>query len=81
MRIAVRNKADGPWRLVESAEYGNEAELQVLLAESPSLIPVDEIRDGTPSLVAAVREFGLPSSGSTDLLAFSAESCAAAWPI
>jgi hypothetical protein len=73
MRIAVRNKADGPWRLVESAEYGNEAELQVLLAESPSLISVDEIRDGMPPLVAAVREFGLPGSGSTDLLAFSAE--------
>jgi hypothetical protein len=36
---------------------------------SPSLIPVDEIRDGMPPLVAAVREFGLPGSGSTDLLA------------
>jgi len=69
MRIAVRSKADGPWRLVESAGYGNEADLQVLLAESPSLIPVGEIRDGMPPLVAAVREFSLPGSGATDLQA------------
>ena len=69
MRIAVRSKTDGQWRLVESAGYDNEAELQALLAESPSLIPVDQIGDGMPPLVAAVREFGLPGSGSTDLLA------------
>ena len=49
MRIAVRSQADAPWRLVESAGCGNEAELQALLAGSPSLIPADEIRDGGPS--------------------------------
>jgi hypothetical protein len=48
-----------------------EKELQELLAESPSLIPADDIRDGFSPLVVAVREFGLPGSGNTDLLAFS----------
>jgi len=47
-------------------------ELHVLLAETPSLIPVDDIRDGFSPLVVAVREFGLPGSGNTDLLSFSA---------
>ena len=73
MRIVVKSAASGEWKLVESADYDNEAELQKLLAESPSLIPVDEIREDLPPLVAAVREFGLPGSGSTDLLAFTAE--------
>ena len=73
MRIAIRSATTGAWRLVESADYDNEAELQKLLAESPSLIPVDEIREGISPLVVAVREFGLPGSGSTDLLAFNAD--------
>lgn len=73
MRIAIRSATTGEWRLVESADYGNEAELQKLLAESPALIPVDEIREEASPLVVAVREFGLPGSGSTDLLAFSAD--------
>jgi hypothetical protein len=73
VRIAVRSAASGEWKLVESADYDDEAELQTLLAESPSLILVDEIREGISPLVVAVREFGLPGSGSTDLLAFSAD--------
>lgn len=72
MRVAVRSTPSDEWKLVESADYGLERELQELLAESPSLLPMDEIREDLSPLVAAVREFGLPGSGSTDLLAFSA---------
>ena len=73
MRIAIRSATTGEWRLVESADYDKEAELQKLLAGSPSLIPAGEIREGLSPLVVAVREFGLSGSGSTDLLAFSAD--------
>jgi hypothetical protein len=71
VRILVRGSESNQWRLVDSADYDNEAELQELLAESPSLIPVGEIREDASPLVVAVPEFGLPGSGSTDLLAFS----------
>lgn len=73
MKILMRNQKSESWKLVESAAYGAEAELQSLLASSPSLIPIDEIREGVSPLVVAVREFGLTGSGNTDLLAFSAE--------
>ncbi|MCS7135882.1 MAG: hypothetical protein NZ931_02150 [Aigarchaeota archaeon] len=42
-----------------------------MLVESPSLIAIDEIREGAAPLVFAVSEFGLPGSGATDVLAFS----------
>jgi hypothetical protein len=46
MRVVVKGASSGKWKLVESADQDNETELQMLLAESPSLIPVDEIRAG-----------------------------------
>ena len=73
MRILIRHTHRPSWDLVESTDYSDEAELQKLLAESPSLIPVHELREGTASLVVAVREFWLPGSCSADLLAFSAD--------
>ena len=73
MKILIRGQKDKEWHLVESAVYGNEAALQKLLAESPSLISIDEIRPGSPPLVTAVREVGLPGSGHTDLLAFNVQ--------
>jgi len=48
-----------------------EMELQKLLIEAPSLIPVDEIREDISPFVIAVDEFGLPGSGNTDVLAFN----------
>lgn len=71
MKILLRNQEDGEWELVESAEYSAETELQELLAESPSLISINEIRVDASPLIASVREVGLPGSGSTDLLAFN----------
>src|SRR3990172_243528 len=72
MQILMRNSNDKQWKLVETAAYGKEAELQHLLAESPSLISIKDVRPNAGNLVVAIREFGLPI-GSIDLLAFSAE--------
>lgn len=70
MKILLRTDKQDAWKLVESAAYSAEAELQRLLAESPSLISLDEIHPGSEPLIAAVREFPLPI-GSVDLLAFN----------
>jgi len=73
MKIIIRNNETKKWKFAESVRTGAEAELQNLLASSPSLLPVDEIREGVSPLVFAVCEFGLPGSGNTDILAFSAD--------
>jgi len=72
MKILIRKENSGTWNLVRSVEYGGETELQELLADSPSIIPVGDIQEQAAELVIAVREFGLPGSGNTDILAFSA---------
>lgn len=73
MKILTRSNKLKRWKIAESIKTKAEAELQDLLDNSPSLIPVDEIREGVSPLVFAVREFGLPGSGNTDILAFSAD--------
>jgi hypothetical protein len=72
MRILVKRNGEEDWRTVEPDHYGNEAELQELLAECPSLIPLEEVGEGLGEMVVAVREFGLPGSGSTDIVGFTA---------
>lgn len=72
MKILTRTKSEKAWKLVESAAYEGEKELQALLAESPSLISIQDVREGASPLVVAVREFPLPLTNSLDLLAFSA---------
>jgi hypothetical protein len=72
MRILIRRQNDGEWHLVDSAIYSDEKELQYLLAEDPSIIPIHEVRPNASPLVFAIREFPL-TIGSIDLLAFSAE--------
>jgi len=73
MKILVRNKNSNKWKIAESFRPKDEKELQVLLTETPSLIRIDDIRDGISPLIFAVREFGLPGSGATDILTFSAD--------
>ena len=73
MKIIIRDNQTKEWKFIESARAKAEAELQKLLAESPSLMPVGEIREGMSQLVFAICEFGLPGSGNTDILAFSAD--------
>ena len=73
MKILIRNGKHTKWEPVDVAGYVIEAELQKLLAESPSIITIDEVREGASPLVVAVREFGLPGSGNTDILAFNSQ--------
>jgi hypothetical protein len=72
MKILIRKYASSKWQVVHSSDYRGETDLQKLLAESPDLITIEDIRAGAPPLVAAVREVGLPGSGNTDILAFNA---------
>jgi hypothetical protein len=73
MRILIRDSKTKKWAVADTIKARAESELQKLLIESPSPITVDEIRDGASKLVTAIGEFGLPGSGSTDILAFSAQ--------
>lgn len=69
----MRNDQSKRWGPADFVRAKAEADLQHLLIESPFLIPIDEIREGVSPLVFAVGEFGLPGSGNTDVLAFSAD--------
>jgi hypothetical protein len=71
MKILMREDKSKKWELVESNAYAAEKELQELLADSPDIISMEEIRPGAGPLVAAVREFSLPV-GYIDILAFTA---------
>lgn len=73
MKILVRGPNSKKWDFADLVNVKAEVELQRLFIESPSLIPIDEIRDGVSPLVVAVGEFGLPGSGNTDVLAFTAD--------
>ena len=72
MKILLRHGKSEAWNMVESAKYQDENELQKLLADSPSLISIDDVRPGAGALVTAVREFPL-DIGYVDLVAFSAQ--------
>ena len=72
MKILMRDDKSKKWDLVESNAYAAETELQELLAGSPEIVSMDEIRPGAGPLVAAVREFNLPPVGFIDILAFTA---------
>jgi len=72
MKILLRHGNRENWKLVQSFSYGDEKELQKLLAESPDLIPAKDMREGASQLVAVVREYSVPI-GSIDLLGFTAE--------
>ncbi len=70
MKIVVRKEKESGWKVADPEVYKGEKELQQLLYESPSLIPINEIGQNDSQLIAAVQEFGLPGSGSTDIIAF-----------
>lgn len=69
----MRRAGSSEWTIVESALYRAEDELQRLLADSPSLLPLADMRPEARELLVAVREFQIPGSGYLDLLGFSAE--------
>jgi hypothetical protein len=51
MKILLRNDKKEIWKLVESAAYEGEGDLQDLLAKSPSLISIEDVRVGAGQLV------------------------------
>ncbi len=71
MKILIRTSGTTAWVEVGSASYEAEADLQQLIADSPSIIPVEEITGEDSPYVLSVKEFALPGSGNTDLLLFS----------
>jgi len=71
MKILMRNQRDKEWRVASSVRPAREIELQQLLVANPSLVPIEEIRNGSSPLVLAVDEFELPSNGTVDILAFN----------
>ena len=71
MKILIKEKDKRHWTEVESALYNAEADLQKLIADSPSIIPVEEIMDDPNPYVFSVKEYGLPGSGNTDVLLFN----------
>jgi hypothetical protein len=73
VRILLKDGQDKEWKSVDSTTYSAEADLRGLIAKGPSIIPVDEIREGMPPFVMAVREYGLPGSGNTDVMLFNVE--------
>ncbi|MEM2917553.1 MAG: hypothetical protein QXN63_04280 [Candidatus Bathyarchaeia archaeon] len=73
MKILIRDIGSKKWKFAETIIAKAESELQKLLVESPSLITIDEIREGASPLIFAVSEFGLPGSGASDVLAFSSQ--------
>lgn len=60
MRILIRGNSNKEWKLADSIEAKAESELQKLLIESPSLIDLSEIGEGTSPLIFSIGEFGLP---------------------
>ena len=70
MKIAMRAKGNTEerWRRVRDSNYRDEAHLQRLLYESPDLIPIEDLGDGTIGPRLFIKEAGLPGSGNTDLI-------------
>jgi hypothetical protein len=73
VRILTRRGTQRTWGALEVRPDQGEVVLQKLLAGSPDLLPMEEIREGASSLVATVREPGLPGSGNTAVLGFSTD--------
>jgi hypothetical protein len=71
MRILMRSQAHPQWGVVDSLTYQDEAELQKLLADDPTLIPVADIGQDITPFCVGVRELSVPGSGYIDILAFS----------
>lgn len=71
MRIMVKGKGEGSWKPLDASDYDSEAHLQELLDKDIGLVPLPH------PLVACVREFGLPGSGSSDIIAVDGDGAIA----
>lgn len=69
MKILLREGAN--WRALSAHAYDGEQDLQRLLYSAPAILSATQF--GGPEFIIAAREFGLPGSGSTDLVAVAAD--------
>jgi hypothetical protein len=69
VKLLVRS-AKG-WTPVDAHVYEGEQDLQKLLLSAPGVLSATQF--GGPEFVLAVREFGLPGSGATDLVGLAAD--------
>lgn len=69
MKILVRQGQD--WRPLNAHVYEGEQDLQRLLHSAPGILSATQF--GGPEFIVAAREFGLPGSGATDLVAVAAD--------
>lgn len=67
MKVLWRQK-EREWEIANSRRYDDEAHLQNLLAENPTLIPFDDVSDQLLAPRIMISELGLPGSGSSDLV-------------
>lgn len=65
MKILIKNNQK--IKKIKSVNYREEKAIQNLIYENPDIIPVEEIEDRIKTIEVA-REFGIPNSGSTDLI-------------
>ncbi|MGH9159910.1 MAG: DUF4268 domain-containing protein [Vicinamibacteraceae bacterium] len=64
-------RSGGDWKVVNAATFVDEQELQRLLFDVPGVLSATQF--GGPEFIVAVREFGLPGSGATDLVAVAGD--------
>lgn len=69
MKVLVRQGAN--WTALAAHAYEGEQDLQELLFSAPGILSASQF--GGPEFIVAAREFGLPGSGSTDLVAVAAD--------
>ncbi|MEA2020770.1 MAG: hypothetical protein U9M98_03620 [Patescibacteria group bacterium] len=68
MKILKREKNNKKWEAYNQRGYRNEAELQEIIYEDPSIIPIHEISEDRKEIKVAIKEFGLPGAGSSDII-------------
>jgi len=75
--ILIRSPSSGGWQAVDSSPFSLEADLRDLIVETPSLVPIEDIREGSAAFIVAVPEFGLPGAGYTDVVLFAPDGVVA----
>lgn len=68
MKILKRTGRQKSWSKVNQVKYRKESELQNLLYGDPRIIPVSEISEERKEIKVPIKEFGLPGSGSSDII-------------
>ncbi|MFW6110272.1 MAG: hypothetical protein ACOC6Q_02505 [Patescibacteria group bacterium] len=68
MKILKRQEEDKKWKTYTQRSYKDEAELQDIIYEDPRIIPINEISEDRKEIKIAIKEFGLPGTGSSDII-------------